>query len=209
VKKVNYLIFAGLLLCILFMLIGCTAPSILTPEEEINALIDKFGAGFTEEDVNKVLSCCHFPFSENYYNWNSPHLLTLSSYQDSLENTFAEVDILIDEFIDRNITFTSTSEAIVEATEHVEATYESGPMIAYYTVRLTCIKEGGSWKISEYIFLEEFFEWFETDYVPAFSTIQNGIVYSGTYVYSIVRIAGIDDNDNPVEATIRIDYLPE
>jgi hypothetical protein len=56
---------------------------------------------------------------------------------------------------------------------------------------------------------EEFFEWFETDYIPAFSTIQNGIVHSGTSVYSIVRVAGIDDNDNPVEATIRIDYLPE
>ena len=56
---------------------------------------------------------------------------------------------------------------------------------------------------------EEFFEWFETDYVPAFSTIQNNINHSGTSVYSIVRFAGIDDNDNPVEATIRIDYLPE
>jgi hypothetical protein len=56
---------------------------------------------------------------------------------------------------------------------------------------------------------EEFFEWFETDYVPAFSTIQNNINHSGTSVYSIVRVAGIDDNDNPVEATIRIDYLPQ
>ena len=56
---------------------------------------------------------------------------------------------------------------------------------------------------------EEFFEWFETDYVPAFSTIQNNINHSGTSVYSIVRVAGIDDNDNPVEATIRIDYLPK
>jgi len=56
---------------------------------------------------------------------------------------------------------------------------------------------------------EEFFEWFETDYIPAFSTIQNGIVHSGISVYAFVRVAGIDDNDNPVEATIRIDYLPE
>ena len=56
---------------------------------------------------------------------------------------------------------------------------------------------------------EEFFEWFETDYIPAFSTIQNGIVHSGTSVYSIARVAGIDDNDNPVEATVRIDYLPK
>ena len=59
---------------------------------------------------------------------------------------------------------------------------------------------------------EEFFDWFETDYVPAFSTILNGIVHSfGTPVlhYSIVRVAGIDDNDNSVQATVRIDFLPE
>jgi hypothetical protein len=56
---------------------------------------------------------------------------------------------------------------------------------------------------------EEFFDWFETDYVSAFSTIQTGISYSGTSVYSIARIAGIDDNGNPVEATVRIDYLPK
>lgn len=154
-KKVNYLVFAGLLLCILFLLIGCTAPSInLTPEEEINALIDKFGAGFVEEDVSKVLSCCHFPFSIDHYNWDSAYIYTLSSYRDHLENMFAEADISIDEFIDRNITFTSNSEATVEATEHAEVTYESGPIIIYDMIRLICIKEGGSWKISEYIFLE-------------------------------------------------------
>ena len=58
-------------------------------------------------------------------------------------------------------------------------------------------------------YAEEFFEWFETDFIPAFSTITNPIVHSGTCEYSIVRVAGIDDNDNPVEATIRIDYLPQ
>lgn len=152
-KKVNYLVFAGLLLCILFLLIGCTAPSIdLTPEEEINALIDKFGAGFVEEDVNKVLSCCHFPFLIHHYDWDSAYLYTLSSYQYHLENMFAENDVYIDEFVNRDITFTSSSEAIVEATEHFE--YEPGPIIKYDKVRLTCIKEGGSWKISEYIILE-------------------------------------------------------
>ena len=155
VKKVNYLIFAGLLLCMIFMLTGCTAPATdLTPEEEINTLIDKFGAGFVEEDVNKVISCCHFPFLTDHYNWDSAYLHTLSSYQYSLENMFAEIDIYIDEFINRDITFTSDSGAIVEATEHCELTDESGPRIEYDNVRLTCIKEGGSWKIFEYITLE-------------------------------------------------------
>lgn len=156
VKKVNYLIFAGLLICILFLSIGCTTPSIdLTPEEEINALIDKFGAGFVEEDVNKVLSCCHDPILLCHYNWEVCYLHPLSSYQVSLENMFAEIDIYIDEFINRDITFTSNSEAIVEATEHFEGTNESGPIMVYDKVRLACIKEGGNWKIAEYRSLEE------------------------------------------------------
>lgn len=56
-----------------------------------------------------------------------------------------------------------------------------------------------------------FFDWFETGYIPAFSTINNDIVHSkdqSVAHYSIVRIAGIDDNDNLVETTVRIDYLP-
>ncbi|MFH1939820.1 MAG: hypothetical protein ABIK21_06720 [bacterium] len=59
---------------------------------------------------------------------------------------------------------------------------------------------------------EEFFEWFGTDYIPAFSTIYNAIWHTNdTPVshYSIVSVAGIDDNGNPVEATVRIDYLPK
>ena len=55
----------------------------------------------------------------------------------------------------------------------------------------------------------EFYDWFETDYIPAFSTIQNGIVRKSFVAYSIVRVAGIDDKANPVEATVRIDYLPK
>lgn len=56
---------------------------------------------------------------------------------------------------------------------------------------------------------ETFFGWFETDYIPAFSTIQTESNYLGTSGYSIATVAGIDDNGNPVEATVRIDYLPK
>jgi len=151
------LVFIGLLICILFLLIGCTTPSIdLTPEEEINALIDKFGEGFAEEDVDKVLSCCHFPFLIYHYDWDSAYQHTLSSYQTNLEKMFTEHDMYIDEFINRDITFISISEAIVHATEHWEGDdNESGYIIGYEKVQLTCIKEGGSWKISKYIFLED------------------------------------------------------
>ena len=56
---------------------------------------------------------------------------------------------------------------------------------------------------------ETFFGWFETGYIPAFSTIQTVSNYLGTPGYSIATVAGVDDNDNPIEATVRIDYLPE
>lgn len=52
------------------------------------------------------------------------------------------------------------------------------------------------------------FGWFGTGYIPAFSTIQTESNYLGTPGYSIATVAGVDDNDNPVEATVRIDYLP-
>jgi len=58
----------------------------------------------------------------------------------------------------------------------------------------------------------EFFEWFKTDYVPAFSAIQNGIdrtSENASEYHDIVIVAGIDDNGNSVEATVRIDYLPQ
>lgn len=56
---------------------------------------------------------------------------------------------------------------------------------------------------------EQFSGWFGTGYIPAFSTIQSESEHSGTAVYTIVIVAGIDNNDNLVEATLRIDYLPE
>ena len=62
---------------------------------------------------------------------------------------------------------------------------------------------------TQFLYEEDIIEWFETDYIPAFSTIQEGIWFSGTAVYSILTVAGVDDNGNPIEATGRVDYLPQ
>lgn len=55
----------------------------------------------------------------------------------------------------------------------------------------------------------EFLDWFEANYIPAFSMIQNYIVSSSSRKYAIVTVEGIDDNDNQIEATVRIDHLPQ
>jgi len=58
--------------------------------------------------------------------------------------------------------------------------------------------------------------WFGSNYLPAFSSLQLQVNFAywvslGEEVakYAILTIEGIDDNDNPVEATVRIDYLPQ
>ena len=58
--------------------------------------------------------------------------------------------------------------------------------------------------------------WFGSNYLPAFSSLQIQVDF-GYYTppgeeftkYSLLTIEGIDDNNNPVEATGRIDYLPQ
>jgi hypothetical protein len=58
--------------------------------------------------------------------------------------------------------------------------------------------------------------WFGSNYLPAFSSLQIQADF-GYYIapgeeftkYSLLTIEGIDDNNNPVEATGRIDYLPQ
>ena len=56
---------------------------------------------------------------------------------------------------------------------------------------------------------EDITDWFESNYLPAFSTLSNWIWHTGTSKYNILTIAGVDDNDNPIEATERVDYLPK
>ena len=66
---------------------------------------------------------------------------------------------------------------------------------------------------TEIYYEEDITDWFGTNYIPAFSSIQDPTFYtweeefSGNY--DIVTVSGTDDNGNPVEATARIDYLPQ
>ena len=60
------------------------------------------------------------------------------------------------------------------------------------------------------LFYEEtIIDWFKSDYISAFSSIQSNILRKGDSKYNIMTVTGLDDNDNPVEATTRIDWLPQ
>jgi hypothetical protein len=60
-----------------------------------------------------------------------------------------------------------------------------------------------------FLYEEDIIYWFESNYLPAFSSLQSDFYSSIALKYTLLTIEGIDDNNNPVEATGRIDYLPQ
>ena len=62
---------------------------------------------------------------------------------------------------------------------------------------------------TQILYEEDIIDWFESNYIPAFSTLSDWVWYSGTSKYTIITFAGVDDNGNPIEATERVDYLPQ
>ena len=60
-----------------------------------------------------------------------------------------------------------------------------------------------------FLYVEDIIYWFESNYLPAFSSLQCDFYYSIAPKYTVLTIEGVDDNNNPIEATVRIDYLPQ
>jgi hypothetical protein len=65
---------------------------------------------------------------------------------------------------------------------------------------------------------EDIIDWFGSNYLPAFSSLQLQVQANFGYwlapgdeiaKYLILIIEGIDDNENLIEATVRIDILPQ
>lgn len=61
---------------------------------------------------------------------------------------------------------------------------------------------------TQILYEEDITDWFESNYLPAFSVLQTGVIHAGTSKYAILTVAGVDDNDNSIEETGRVDYLP-
>jgi len=57
---------------------------------------------------------------------------------------------------------------------------------------------------------EDIIEWFESSYLPAFSALSRWFYHTeAERKYDIFTVTGIDDNGNPIEATGRVDFLPQ
>lgn len=57
---------------------------------------------------------------------------------------------------------------------------------------------------------EDIIDWFDSNYLPAFSTLKASSIYhaSAKIKYDILTVEGVDDNYYPVKATGRVNYLP-
>jgi flagellar basal body-associated protein FliL len=63
---------------------------------------------------------------------------------------------------------------------------------------------------TQILYEEEIINWFDSNYLPAFSSLQAIIYHTSIELkYDILIVVGVDDNDNPIEATDRVDYLPK
>ena len=60
------------------------------------------------------------------------------------------------------------------------------------------------------LYEEDITDWFGSNYLPAFSALSSWIYVTSTRrKYDILTIEGVDDNENPIEETERIDFLPK
>ena len=57
---------------------------------------------------------------------------------------------------------------------------------------------------------EDLNEYWETNYLAAFSSLQNAIYHTNPALkYTILTLEGVDDDNNPIEAIGRADFLPQ
>jgi len=85
----------------------------------------------------------------------------------------------------------------------------NGVGVTLISVRFDSYDQADQLYHSQFLYEVDIIDWFKSNYVPAFSMLQPGVVHSGTGKYTIITIEGVDDNENPVEATGRVDYLPQ
>jgi len=60
------------------------------------------------------------------------------------------------------------------------------------------------------LYEEDITNWFGSNYLPAFSALSSWVYVTSTIrKYTILTVEGIDDNNNPIEAIGRVDFLPQ
>lgn len=136
----------------IFLFNGCSQSTLQTEKIEISLMLDQFGAACVDGNVENLITYFIEPITGIYHPTNYTGVYTLEQYRSILELMFASVDILIDEFLNKQITIVDSNNAIVEADEHVKRKDKSDNTITETIdkVKLILIRINGIWKISIY-----------------------------------------------------------
>jgi len=86
----------------------------------------------------------------------------------------------------------------------------NGVGVTLTSIRFDSYDQAEELYYTQFLYEEDIIDWFESNYIPAFSMLQSGIVSSSsTRKYAIITIEGVDDNNNPIEAIGRVDHLSQ
>jgi hypothetical protein len=85
----------------------------------------------------------------------------------------------------------------------------NGVGVTLISLRLDVYDQEEELFYTQILYEEDIIDWFDSNYLPAFSSLQVSIYHTSVKIYEILTVAGVDDNDNPIEATGRVDFLPK
>ena len=86
----------------------------------------------------------------------------------------------------------------------------NGVGVTLISIRLDSYDQAEQLFHTLFLYEEDIIYMFESNYLPAFSSLQSDGFYSSMAPkYILLIIEGVDDNNNSIEATVRIDYLPQ
>ena len=153
-KKLSFPVFLVISVFLISTLLfsGCSPSTPQTEKTEISLMLDQFGAAYVEGNVDDLITYFTEPITSISGPANHTSIYTLEEYRFALESMFAKMDILIDEFLNKQITIVYSNNAIVKADEHVKVKYTSDNTVydRMDKVKLALIKINGIWKVSVY-----------------------------------------------------------
>jgi len=86
----------------------------------------------------------------------------------------------------------------------------NGVGVTLTSIRFDSYDQAEELYYTQFLYEEDIIDWFESDYLPAFSTLSSLIFHTSTErIYDILTVTGVDDNNNPIEATGRVDFLSQ
>ena len=89
--------------------------------------------------------------------------------------------------------------------------YESnGVGVTLSSLRFDDYNQAEQLYFTQYLYEEDIIDWFGSNYLPAFSSLQVSVYHtSSVSKFSLITVEGVDDNNKPIEATGRVDFLPQ